>query len=447
MPLKEKFSQGHLAENLVTFTNLLRKEGITISTAETMDAFSALQQIEISDREDFKTALQAALIKNRRDHDCFNRLFDYFFAPPEIRNREEHKAATYKKEYEAGLDRAVRELTFKGESLALSPAELAQYNNMTSDQRERLQAFMHKTETGVNVEERFRPILETVVKSHLRYCRTNQNREQHENKNSDGDYSGDVPGGSGSGSGSGRAALSEVDIQAITAGELPEAEQLLQRLSKKLAVQILRRRRTGPRSGPIDLRRSLRDNMRYGGIIFKLKYRPKRRNREQIVLLCDVSASMKQYSTFVLQFMHGLRESVRDLSCFSFSDNLENITPELKKRGGLQQLLDRVIRRSDTWGGGTNIGLSVRALMDKYPDLLGGRTSVIVVSDTRTISLDSAVKELSKLGDRVKRIVWLNPLPGEQWSEYRSVESVSNLVEMWPCNTIAQLEAVLSGRL
>ncbi len=447
MPLKEKHTQGHLPENLVTFTNLLREEGIPVSTAETMDALAALRQVEITAREEFKTALQAALIKNRRDQDCFNRLFDYFFAPPEIRKREEKKAAAYKKDYQAGLDRAGRELTFKGESLALSPSELAQYNSMTPDQRDRLRAFMHKTETGVNVEERFRPILESVVKSHLRYCRTNHDREQHESSSSGEDHSGAVPGGSGSGPGGGRAALSEMDIQAITAGELPEAEQLLQRLSKRLAVQILRRRRSGPRSGPLDLRRSLRDNMRYGGIIFKLKHRPKRRTREQIVLLCDVSASMKHYSTFVIHFMHGLRESVRDLSCFSFSDTLENITPELKKRGGLRQLLDRVIRRSDTWGGGTNLGLSLRALMDKYPDLLNGRTSVIVVSDTRTISLDYAIKELGKLGDRVKRIVWLNPLPGEQWSEYRSVESVSSLVEMWPCNTIAQLEAVLSGRL
>ncbi len=447
MPLREKLPDSHLADNLVTFVNLLRQEGIPVSTTETMDALNALRQVDMSCRGEFKAALQAALIKNRRDQSYFSRLFDYFFASPETRIREEKKAAASKKNYEAGLDQASKELQFKGESLQLSSSELAQYSSMPPEQRERLQDFMHKTETGVNVEERFRPILESVVKSHLRYCRANESREQNQGGSSGASESGVVPGGSGSGPGSGRAALSEMDIQAIAASKLPEAEQLLQRLSKKLAIQILRRRRSGPRSGQLDLRRSLRDNMRYGGTIFKLKHKPRRRSREQIVLLCDVSASMQQYSTFVIQFMHGLRETVRELSCFSFSDDLENITPELKKGGGLQQLLDRVIRRSDTWGGGTNLGFSLRSLMEKYPDLLNGRTSVIVVSDTRTISLDSAIKELSRLKDRVRKIVWLNPLPAEQWSEYRSVQSMSALAEMWPCNTISQLEAVLSGRL
>ncbi len=447
MSLKEKLPKGYLEENLVTFTNLLRNEGIPVSTTETMDALKVLQQVDLSSREEFKVALQAALVKNRRDQDYFSLLFDYFFASPEIRRRGEEKAAAYKKQHREKLEQAGSELQFKGESLQLTSSELIQYSSLSPEQRERLQDFMHKTETGVNVEERFRPILESVVKSHLRYCRTSSNRNGKENSSTQNNSPGGRPGGSGSGPGGGNATLSEMDIQAITAGELPEAEQLLQRLSRKLAVQILRRRRRGTQRGPIDLRRSLRDNMRFGGVIFKLRHRPGRRSREQVVLLCDVSASMKQYSTFVLHFMHGLREAVRDLSCFSFSDNLENITPELKKRGGLQQLLDRVIRRSETWGGGTNLGLSIQTLLNHYPDLLNSRTSVIVVSDTRTIALDHAVSELDKLKDRVKRIVWLNPLPGEMWAEYRSVASVSALVDMRPCSTIAQLEAVLSGRL
>ncbi len=447
MMLSEKHPGRHLEENLVTFTNLLRKEGIPVSTTETMDALRALQVVDLSSRKEFKTALQVALVKNQRDRGYFNCLFDYFFASPETRRRGEEKAAAYKKQYAEQLDRAGSELKFKGKSLQLTPSELAQYSTMSSEQRARLQDFMHKTETGVNVEERFRPILEAVVKSHLRYCRTGSNQERNTGSGTGAQASGGMPGGSGSESGRNNDAISEMDIQSITSTELPEAEQLLQRLSKKLAVQLFRRRRSGHRSGPMDLRRSLRDNMRYGGIIFKLKHRPKRRTREQILLLCDVSASMKQYSTFVIHFMHGLREAVRELSCFSFSDKLENITPEIKKRGGLQQLLDRVIRRSETWGGGTNLGLSIRELIDKYPDLLNSRTSVIVVSDTRTISINYAVNELSKLNERVRRIIWLNPLPREQWAEYRSVELMDELVEMWPCNTIAQLEEVLSGRL
>jgi len=446
--LKEKLPEGHLEENLITFTNLLREKGLSISTPETIDALQALQKIDLLSRDAFKSALQATLVKSRRDQEFFDRLFDYYFAPPEVQRRGAEKAASHKKQFESKMEQACSEMKFKGEALKLNDEELAQYSSMSQEEQKRLQDFMHKTETGVNVKPRFRPVLESVVKSHLRYCRSKSMYEKQNNTNRKDDQTASGPSaGNGAGSGSADAALGEMDIQAIRTTDLPEAEQLLQRLSRKLAIQILRRQRRGPRSGPLDLRRSLRDNMRYGGNIFSLKHKPKRRSRQQILLLCDVSASMKQYSTFVIHFLHGLREAVRDFSCFSFSDNLENMTPDLKSRAGLQHLLDRVIRRSETWGGGTNLGLSLHELMQKHPDLLNGKTSIIVVSDTKTISIDYAVNELNKLKDRVRRIIWLNPLPKEQWPDYRSVGSVAGLVEMWPCNTIVQLEEVLTGRL
>ncbi len=448
MSLEEGVSENQFEENLAIFAGLLRQQGLPVSTTEMIDAMQALQRIDLSSREEFKSALQATLVKSNRDQPYFKRLFDHFFVPHAVHQQGAQQAAFQKKQFEQKMDQAYSEMQFKGENLQLTPEELAQYSNMPQEQRERLQNFMHRTESGVNVEPRFRPILESLVKSHLRYCRSQHKPEKTENGLSESNQGADeASAGSGAGSGSENNFLREMDIQAIKAADLPEAEQLMQNLSRKLAVQILRRKRSGPRSGPLDLRRSLRDNMRFGGTIFNLKHKPKRRSKQQILLLCDVSGSMKQYSTFVIHFLHGLREVVRDLSCFSFADNLENLTPELKGRAGLQQLLDRAIRSSKNWGGGTNLGFSLNELMQKYPDLLNGRTSVIVVSDTKTISLDRSLKELSKLKDRVKRVIWLNPLPKEQWSDYRSVGSVAEMAEMWPCNTIAQLEEVLNGRL
>jgi len=445
--LKNELSDQYLEENLAVFVNSLREEGLPVSTAEMFDALKALQQVDLASREEFKAALQATLIKNSRDLNCFNRLFDQFFVPPEVYQQKKKQVEARREQIDREIDQARRELQFKGESLQLTETELAQYKSMSEEQRERLQDFMQKTETGVNVESSFRPILESVVKSHLRYSRLNEGNNKNET-----DRSGKQGSGSSAGQGAGSGAekdefLCEMDIQAIKEKDLPEAEQLLQQLSRKLAVQILRRRRSGPRSGQLDLRRSLRENMRYGGTIFKLKHKPRRRSRQQILLICDVSGSMKRYSTFVIHFLHGLREVVRELSCFIFSDRLENLSGELRDRQDLNHLLDRVIRRSETWGGGTNLGVSLNQLLSKYPDLLNQRTSVIVVSDTRTISLNQATGELDKLKDRVKRVIWLNPLPKEQWPEFRSVGAVAELVEMWPCNTIGQLEEVLTGRL
>ena len=443
---KDKLLSSYLAENLVIFTNILRKEGLPISSSETMDALQALQSIDLSSRDNFKVTLQATLIKNYRDRVIFNSIFDYFFAPPEVHSRGEERTAAYKQQHADIIKQAGNELTFKGEPLQLTAKELAQYSTMSVQQRERLQMFMYKTEAGVNVKEPFRPILETVVKSHLRYCRTTNTQDQSDVNHTGQKNFRSVAGGGGSAGNSGQDSLSELDMQFINTKEMPRVEQIIQRLSKKLAVQILRRRKHGPKSRVIDLRSSLRDNLRYGGTIFKIKYKPKHRTREQILLLCDVSASMKKYSAFALQFLYGLREAVRDLSCFCFSDQLENITPEIKKRRSINQVLEHIIQRSETWGGGTNLGMSLYHLRAKYPDLINRRTTIIVVSDTRTIALDYAIDELRRLNDQAGRIIWLNPLPREQWSEHRSVREVSVLTDMWPCNTIAQLDEVLQGR-
>ena len=445
VPVKEKLPQSHFEDNLAVFASLLREEGLPVGTTEMVDALSALSRIDLSSRDQFKTSLRATMVKNRRDQALFNRLFDSFFLPPEELKKQSERGARYKKELESKMDQACREMQFKGEMLGLSQDELQQYGSLPSEQRDRLQDFVAKTEAGVNVEPQFKPLLENVVKSHLRYCRSQEKRSREETV-SHGTGSG--TGGEGAeGSDGSTDYLREIDIEQIQAAELPAAEQLLQRLSRKLAVQILRRRRSGPRSGPLDLRRSLRDNMRYGGIIFKLKHKPKRRSKQQLLLLCDVSGSMKKYSTFVIHFLLGLQEVVRNLSCFSFSDSVENLTPELKGRSGLKPLLDRVIRRSKNWGGGTNLAKALDQLSEKYPDYLNAKTTLIVVSDTKTVSIDQSVKRLGAIRDKVKRIIWLNPMPVEQWSDYRSVASIGELVDMWPCSTIAQLEEVLTGRL
>ncbi len=440
MSIKEKLPESHLEENLATFAGLLRREGLPIGTTEMFDALYALSKIDLLRRDQFKAALQATLVKARSDQPRFDRLFDNYFVPYEAHRKKVEEADQNKRQLEQRMDLANSELQFKGESLQLSDVELQEYSSLSQEQRVRLQDFVQRTETGKNVEPRFRPLLETVVKSHLRYCKTRKNEQG--SKTSNGSAA-----GSGSDSGNLDQRLREMDIEAIKISDMPAAEQLLQKLSRKLAVQILRRQRSGSRTGPLDLRKSMRDNMRFGGIIFNLKHKPKRRSRQQILLLCDVSASMKQYSTFVIQFLYGLQEAVRNLSCFSFSDNLENLTPELQGRTDLKYLLDRIIRRSSNWGGGTNLGLALAEIAEKYPDLINGKTSVIVVSDTKTVAIDRAVKELGSLKDRVKRIIWLNPVPVDRWPDYRSVSEIGKQVEMWPCSTIAQLETVLTGRL
>lgn len=444
MPVTDNLYGGGCSspeERLAGFVFHLREAGVPVGTAELIDALNALPGVDLSRRADFKTALQATLVKSLRHRGIFDTLFDSYFISCEaqaIRSLEKKRS---EKLQQRKIREADRTLQFKGEPLRLSKEEMLIYTSLPDKQREGLLQFVRDTESGKKVERQFRPLLETVVKGQLRYWRSRM--EQHSRPG--GDQSG--PAGEGAGRGLGGNGLADIDIGSIREEDLPAAEALLGRLSRQLVKKLLRRYRRGGRRGPLDFRRSIRDNMRYGGSIFRLKHKKKRRPQEHLLLLCDVSASMKRYSTFVLQFIYGLQSAVHNLESFCFADGLEYLSPDLKGPGQLQKILERVVIKGSSWGGGTNLAAALEALLDHYHMLLTARTTAVIVSDTRTIAFGASLRALQKIKEQVARVIWMNTLPPERWSRYRSVQAVGEMVEMWPCNTIAQLEQVVSGRL
>ncbi len=428
-------------ENMAIFAALLRAEGLPLGTAELLDALRALEHIDIADRTAFKDALRATLVKSYHDLQVFEEAFERYFVPLETRNRQFREARQQQEEQKMRLKSAADELSFKGEPLCLSNEEMLLYTALPEKEQRSLCRFVRETEAAEKEMRPLRPLLETVVKGQLRYWHSR--RDQIFSR---GNF---AAGGAGSCGAAGKEdkRLCESDMQMLGQADLPAAKALINRLSQQLARRLVQRRQRDASRGALDFRRTVRMNMRHGGQPFLLKYRRKRRSKLQLLFIGDLSASMERYSSFVLQFIYGLQAAVSNLELFSFADTLEYLTPALEQQSGLDQLLGRVILHGRSWGGGTNIGAALAELNGYYRELLTSRTIVIVVSDTRTIKLDTALPELQRLKERVRKIIWLNPLPPEQWSRHRSVAAFSELVEMWPCNTIAQLEKAVAGRL
>lgn len=434
---------SHFEENMAAFAALLRAEGLVLGTAELLDALQALRHIDIAERAAFKTALRATLVKNERDLEIFERSFERYFIPLEAQAEHLREATLQREEESARLKDAAGELSFKGEPLPLSAEEMLLYTSLPEEQRNNLRRFVQETAAAEKEMRPLRPLLETVVKGHLRYW--------HSRKEQLSPGSG-VGGSGGAGGISGTPAnrekrLRESDIRELSQADLPAAKALIDRLSRQLARRLVYQRQRSSSRGALDFRRTVRTNMRFGGRPFLLRYRRKRRPPLQLLLVGDLSASMKRYSSFVLQFIYGLQAAVANLEVFSFADTLEYFTPALKEQAGLEQILERVVLQGESWGGGTDIGASLTELFENYRELLTYRTIVIVVSDTRTVRLAQALPALQRLKERVRQVIWLNPLAPEEWPRYRSVQSFCELVEMWPCNNIDQLEKAVSGRL
>ena len=147
----------------------------------------------------------------------------------------------------------------------------------------------------------------------------------------------------------------------------------------------------------------------------ELKMKERKPKPLRLILVCDVSGSMDIYSEFFLRFMHGLQNYYPHCETFAFSTRLSHITSLLKRRT-FEQTLRLLSGKVLDWSGGTNIGLSLHQLHQNHSHLLNlNRTLFLIFSDGwdrgNTVLLESGMKYIKK---QVKKIIWLNPLLGNQ---------------------------------
>ncbi len=244
-----------------------------------------------------------------------------------------------------------------------------------------------------------------------------------------------------------REAVITQDFSTFSADQLAEVFRLTVQIAKRLARRISRRRRPVRRKGRVDLRRTLRANLTRGDII-DLRFRARRRRKVRLVLLCDVSGSMDLYSRFLLQFLFALQSVFGRVETFTFSTRLTRVTEHLKARS-YRQVLRRLTEVRD-WSGGTRIGESLAQFNREWPTLIDRRTIVIILSDGwDTGDPELLASELLRIKRRAGRVIWLNPLLGNQSYEplTRGMAAALPLVDHFAAaHTLASLRA-LAGRL
>lgn len=244
-----------------------------------------------------------------------------------------------------------------------------------------------------------------------------------------------------------REAVMSQDFSTFNADQLEEVFRLTIQIAKRLARRISRRRRPVRRKGRVDLRRTLRANLTRGDII-DLRFRARRRRKVRLVLLCDVSGSMDLYSRFLLQFLFALQNVFGRVETFTFSTRLTRITEHLKARS-YRQVLRRLTEVRD-WSGGTRIGESLAQFNRQWPTLVDRRTIAIILSDGwDTGDPELLATELLRIKRRAGRVIWLNPLLGNQSYEplTRGMVAALPLVDHFAAaHNLASLRA-LAGRL
>jgi len=436
-------------KKLIDYIYLLRLSGARISLAEILDAFQSFEHVNFSDKTFVKAALKCSLIKRPEDLPLFEQTFRTFFTSPEQKKEWQVRKEQQKSEMEQQLAQAEADLTFQGESLNLTRHEKLMYANLANSAQERLQDFLKKSSAGTHMGKDFKPIIENLVRGQLAYW---------QNKSEQIPMPVEIP-PTGSqeidfllaqiqqGLSKEQSRLLEQDMQNISEADSPEAMRLLQRLSKKLATRISRRYRQSSKRSVIDLRRSIRKNIGIGGTMLKLHYKSKKVIKPQLILLCDVSGSMSKYTKFILQFSLGLTRAINSLETFLFAEQLERTTPWFHKRVSFEEVMNMLSIGRQVWGQGTDLNQCLQKFENQYRCLLKKNTILVIISDTKSVAATQAAEKLKSLRKQVKEILWLNTLNQSTWEKYSSVKAFQPFCQMFECNTILDLERIISSQL
>src|SRR6202165_586184 len=203
------------------------------------------------------------------------------------------------------------------------------------------------------------------------------------------------------------------DFSSFVPDEMQDIARAILLVARRLATRESRRYRSTQRGHAIDLRRTMRRNIKYGGTVVELAKKKRKIRKPKIVLICDVSRSMDTYSKFLLQFIYALQNTLGRVESFVVSTRLTRVTDYFRS-SDIYTALDRIAREVPDWSGGTRIGESLRVFnADWALRTVNKHTIVLIMSDGLDTG-DASVLEhaMEQLQRRAARVIWLNPLLG-----------------------------------
>jgi uncharacterized protein len=243
-------------------------------------------------------------------------------------------------------------------------------------------------------------------------------------------------------------ALEELDLLHLTAAQQAELRQRIRPLARRLAARSAVRRRRGS-DGPLDVRRTVRRAMSTGGVPFEPAFRPRRPHRPELFLLCDVSGSVATFARFTLLLVHAMQEEFSGVRSFAFVDALDEVS-HLFAGGDVEDAVGRLMSEARVvWADGhSDYGRALTTFVERHGHEVTARSTVVVLGDARTNYRHPGAQALELLQRRARRVWWLNPEPRTAWDTGDSVAaSYARFVEeMVEVRNVRQLAAFV-GRV
>ncbi len=209
--------------------------------------------------------------------------------------------------------------------------------------------------------------------------------------------------------------LKTLDFELMSLAEVAEAKRILARLTLPVPPLVSRRMQSNAQGARIDRRRTLALALRRGGDIRDIAHQAPRTRWPNLIVLCDISGSMSQYSRMVLHFLHAVANQKgagwAKVHAFTFGTRLTNITRHLRQRD-VDAALAAAGAEAQDWQGGTRIGGCLHTFnRDWSRRVLGQGAVVLVITDGLDRDSDADLaREMERLHLSARHLIWLNPL-------------------------------------
>ncbi len=348
-----------LAGNITHFARALRRAGLPIGPGRVIDAIRAVQAAGFSNKPDFYWTLHACFVNKPEHRRIFAQLFRLYWRDPR-----------YMEHMMAAMLPAIR---------GVQEERVAQ-----AAEKRAAEALLDGAEAPPRDEEEQGSDEETLLEIDASLTMSTQER------------------------------LRTLDFEQMSLAEMNEAKRMLARLT--LPVKPLPSRRTqAAHLGRVDAQRTLRAALRRGGEMHELALKTQRPRYPNLVVLCDISGSMSQYSRIILHFLHAVSNARgagwAKVHAFTFGTRLTNITRHLATRD-VDAALAAAGAEAQDWEGGTRIGACLETFNRDWSRRVMGQGAVVLLITDGLDRDDPAelARQTQRLGLTARRLIWLNPL-------------------------------------
>ena len=345
--MRRSSPEGRIAENIMHFARLLRSAGLPVGPGKVLDSITALQILGIGSQEDFYWALFSQFVNKNDQRELFDQAFYIFWRNPHIMER------------------------MMGMMLPTVRLDKDHLQEMSR----RLNEAVSSVDEGP------------------------KGREESQEIEFDASFTF-----------SDEEVLQEKDFEEMSSQEIDAAKKAVKKL--KLPILNIKTRRFKPDNfgNLVDMRNTLRAALRSPQSI-PLSFKSRKQRHPPLVILCDISGSMNQYSRMFLHFMHAITNDRDRVHCFVFGTRLTNISRHLQHKD-----IDLALHKSSDavkdWSGGTRIGFCLKQFNNFWSRrvLSQGAICILVTDGLDRDEADGLDNEMDRLSKSARQLIWLNPL-------------------------------------